>query len=67
MVSSRLVLIGLKHGRSVLGKPLKDIVIIAKIDRPLAEFYCRVQKGKRAEGYVLAGAYTTRKPTKLLW
>jgi hypothetical protein len=63
MVSSHIVLIGLRHDRSALKKSFKDQFIATKIDRPLAEFYYRGQKGKRAEGYVLAGAYTTRKPT----
>jgi hypothetical protein len=65
MVSSHIVLIGLRHDRSILKESFKDQFIATKIDRPLAEFYCRGQKGKRAEGYVLAGAYTTRKPTSL--
>jgi hypothetical protein len=65
MVSNRLVLIGLRHDRSVLKETFKDQFIATKIDRSLAEFYCRVQKNRRAEGYVLAEAYTTRKPTLL--
>jgi hypothetical protein len=66
MVSGHLVLIGLRHDRSVLKESFTDQFIATKIDRPLAEFYCKVQKGKRAESYLLAGAHTTRKPTSKL-
>jgi hypothetical protein len=46
MVSSHIVLIGLRLDRSALKKSFKDQFIATKIDRPLAEFIADCKKAK---------------------